>query len=222
MKILTKNLLILPLLLSLFSFTQDVEVASEPSDIDKLLDLVEENTLLRSKSNQERLDQFIKNRNQQQKLLNDARWLLKLEKDREQKLTKNFEDNDAKLSDLEEQLNLKIGTLGETFGVVRQISGDAKSTYSQSLTNLQFPSRIDFLADLAERKALPSVPELEKLWFTLLNEIYESGKVVSFDSPVLDTSGEAENQKVLRIGFIYIHFQKNYVVNSGLDILGEF
>ena len=82
MKILTKNLLILPLLLSLFSFTQDVEVASEPSDIDKLLDLVEENTLLRSKSNQERLDQFIKNRNQQQKLLNDARWLLKLEKDR--------------------------------------------------------------------------------------------------------------------------------------------
>ena len=60
MKILTKNLLILPLLLSLFSFTQDVEVATEPSDIYKLLDLVEENTLLRSKSNQERLDQFIK------------------------------------------------------------------------------------------------------------------------------------------------------------------
>ena len=211
MKILTKNLLILPLLLSLFSFTQDVEVASEPSDIDKLLDLVEENTLLRSKSNQERLDQFIKNRNQQQKLLNDARWLLKLEKDREQKLTKNFEDNDAKLSDLEEQLNLKIGTLGETFGVVRQISGDAKSTYSQSLTNLQFPSRIDFLADLAERKALPSVPELEKLWFTLLNEIYESGKVVSFDSPVLDTSGEAENQKVLRIGQFNAISSKKYL-----------
>ena len=211
MKILTKNLLLLPLLLSLFSFTQDVEVATEPSDIDKLLDLVEENTLLRSKSNQERLDQFIKNRNQQQKLLNDARWLLKLEKDREQKLTKNFEDNDAKLSDLEEQLNLKIGTLGETFGVVRQISGDAKSTYSQSLTNLQFPSRIDFLADLAERKALPSVPEMEKLWFTLLNEIYESGKVVSFDSPVLDTSGEAENQKVLRIGQFNAISSKKYL-----------
>ena len=211
MKILTKNLLLLPLLLSLFSFTQDVEVATEHSDIDKLLELVEENTLLRSKSNQERLDQFIKNRNQQQKLLNDARWLLKLEKDREQKLTKNFEDNDAKLSDLEEQLNLKIGTLGETFGVVRQISGDAKSTYSQSLTNLQFPSRIDFLADLAERKALPSVPELEKLWFTLLNEIYESGKVVSFDSPVLDTSGEAENQKVLRIGQFNAISSKKYL-----------
>ena len=76
---------------------------------------------------------------------------------------------------------------------------------------MQFPSRIDFLADLAERKALPSVPELEKLWFTLLNEIYESGKVVSFDSPVLDTSGEAENQKVLRIGQFNAISSKKYL-----------
>lgn len=202
MKIINKFLLLLTLSFASLIIAQDSsdEISIEPTDIDILLDLVEENTLLRTKENQDRLNEFISNRNKQQKLLNDARWLLKLEKDREAKLTKNFEDNDARLSDLEEQLNLKIGTLGETFGVVRQISGDAKSNYSQSLTNLQFPSRIDFLADLAERKALPSVPELEKLWFTLLNEIYESGKVVKFDSPVLDTSGDAETQEVLRIG----------------------
>ena len=202
MKIINKFLLLFTLSFASLIIAQDSsdEISIEPTDIDILLDLVEENTLLRTKENQDRLNEFISNRNKQQKLLNDARWLLKLEKDREAKLTKNFEDNDARLSDLEEQLNLKIGTLGETFGVVRQISGDAKSNYSQSLTNLQFPSRIDFLADLAERKALPSVPELEKLWFTLLNEIYESGKVVKFDSPVLDTSGDAETQEVLRIG----------------------
>jgi biopolymer transport protein ExbB len=202
MKTKINKFIILSFIFSGFALGQDVdtEIAIEPTDIEILLDLVEENTLLRTKDDQDRLNQFIRNRNQQQKLLNDARWLLKLEKDREAKLTKNFEDNDARLSDLEEQLNLKIGTLGETFGVVRQISGDAKSNFSQSLTNLQFPNRIDFLADLAERKALPSVPELEKLWFTLLNEIYESGKVVKFDSPVLDTSGDAESQEVLRIG----------------------
>ena len=34
----------------------------------------------------------------------------------------------------------------------------------------------------------------------LINARDKNGKVVSFDSPVLDTSGEAENQKVLRIG----------------------
>tara|TARA_B100002019_G_C21260759_1_gene596564 strand:- start:394 stop:1749 length:1356 start_codon:yes stop_codon:yes gene_type:complete len=213
MKIQIKKLYLLAFILPSLVFAQqeDSEVAVEPSDIDILLELVEENTLLRTKDDQDRLNEFISNRNKQQKLLNDARWLLKLEKDREAKLTKNFEDNDARLSDLEEQLNLKIGTLGETFGVVRQISGDAKSNFSQSLTNLQFPSRIDFLGDLAERKALPSVPELEKLWFTLLNEIYESGKVVKFQSPVLDTSGDAESQEVLRIGQFNAIADKRYL-----------
>ena len=213
MKTLIKKFYILPLIFCGFVTGQDAnsEVAIAPSDIDILLDLVEENTLLRTKDDQERLNQFIRNRNQQQKLLNDARLLLKLEKDREANLTKNFEDNDARLSDLEEQLNLKIGTLGETFGVVRQISGDAKSNFSQSLTNLQFSNRIDFLADLAERKALPSVPELEKLWFTLLNEIYESGKVVKFESPVLDTSGDAAEQEVLRIGQFNAISDKKYL-----------
>ena len=143
--------------------------------------------------------------------MNDAKWLLKKENDRERLLTKTFEDNDAKLSDLEEQLNLKIGTLGETFGVVRQISGDAKSTYSQSLTNLQFPNRIEFLADLAERKALPSVEELEKLWFTLLNEMYESGKVVSFNTSVLNPSGDIVNQEVLRVGQFNAVSEKKYL-----------
>ena len=79
------------------------------------------------------------------------------------------------MSDLEDQLNLKIGTLGELFGVVRQLSGDAKNTYSQSLTNLEFPSRIEFLGNLAERKELPKVDELERLWFELLNEMNASG-----------------------------------------------
>ena len=73
-----------------FGQNVDTEIAVEPSDIDVLLDLVEENTLLRTKSDQERLNQFIRSRNQQQKLLNDAKWLLKLEQDREARLTKNL------------------------------------------------------------------------------------------------------------------------------------
>ena len=192
-------------------FSQESEEEVVISDVDKLLILVEENTLLRSAQDKKRLNEFLEDKNKQQKLLNDAKWLLKKENDRERMLTKTFEDNDAKLSDLEEQLNLKIGTLGETFGVVRQISGDAKSTYSQSLTNLQFPNRIEFLADLAERKALPSVEELEKLWFTLLNEMYESGKVVSFNTSVLNPSGDIVNQEVLRVGQFNAVSEKKYL-----------
>ena len=200
-------LLLLPF--AIYSQEQTEEIVL--SDVDKLLQLVEDNSLLRSDEDKKRLNEFIKNKNKQQKLLNDARWLLKKEKDREALLTKTFEDNDAKLSDLEEQLNLKIGTLGETFGVVRQISGDAKSNYSQSLTNLQFPNRIDFLGDLAERKALPSVEELEKLWFILLNEMYESGKVVAFDTNILNEGGEIVSDEVIRVGQFNAISEKRYL-----------
>ena len=112
--------------------TIESEIAYVPSEIEELLELVKSNTTLRSVENKNRINLFLKNKSNQQKLLNDAKWLLTKENNREKKLTKQFEDNDSRLSDLEEQLNLKIGTLGELFGVVRQLSGDAKSNFNQS------------------------------------------------------------------------------------------
>ena len=193
------------LILSLSGFVagqniNDSIAINEPTEIEELLDLVKSNSTLRSIENQNRIDSFIKNKNNQQKLLNDAKWLLTKEKNREKKLTKMFEDNDSRLSDLEEQLNLKIGTLGELFGVVRQLSGDAKSNFNQSLTNLEYPNRIAFLGDLAERKALPTVDELNKLWFELLNEMNASGQISKFNASVLNTSGEEETFEVTRVG----------------------
>ncbi len=195
--------LILPILLCvpmLHSQDESEVVVQPPTDIEILLDLVKDSSTLRTKDDQKRLDDFLANKARQQKLLNDARWLLTKEKNREKVLTKTFEDNDKRLSDLEEQLNLKVGTLGETFGVVRQISGDAKSNFNQSLTNLQFPNREAFLGELAQRKALPKVSELEQLWFELLNEMYESGKVTSFNYDVFDTSGSSTSTQVIRVG----------------------
>lgn len=214
MKNLTKAL-ILPLFLfsTLEVKSQDVSIADPVvvTDIEQLLELVKDSATLRSSEDRKRLADFNKSKQKQAKLLADARWLLKKESNREKSLTKQFEDNDSQLSDLEEQLNLKIGTLGELFGVVRQLSGDAKSTYSQSLTNLEFPSRIDFLGNLAERKALPQVPELEQLWYELLNEMNASGKISKFRSEVLDTSGNASMQDIIRIGQFNAIADSNYL-----------
>ena len=189
----------------------DNEIAYVPSEIEELLELVKSNTTLRSVENKKRMNLFLKNKNNQEKLLNDAKWLLTKEKNREKKLTKQFEDNDSKLSDLEEQLNLKIGTLGELFGVVRQLSGDAKSNFNQSLTNLEFPDRIALLGDLAERKALPTVSELNALWYELLNEMNASGKVSKFNYSVLNTSGQDEVFEVTRVGQFNSIANKDYL-----------
>ena len=214
MKNLTKALILPLFLLSTLEVkSQDVSIADPVvvTDIEQLLELVKDSATLRSSEDRKRLADFNKSKQKQAKLLADARWLLKKESNREKSLTKQFEDNDSQLSDLEEQLNLKIGTLGELFGVVRQLSGDAKSTYSQSLTNLEFPSRIDFLGNLAERKALPQVPELEQLWYELLNEMNASGKISKFRSEVLDTSGNASMQDIIRIGQFNAIADSNYL-----------
>lgn len=198
------NFIVLPIILiTSFQLSAQQVSLSEPvevTDIEQLLELVKDSATLRSDEDKKRLADFNKSKQRQEKLLADAKWLLKVQSNREKKLTKQFEDNDSRLSDLEEQLNLKIGTLGELFGVVRQLSGDAKSTYSQSLTNLEFPSRVEFLGNLAERKELPQVAELEQLWFELLNEMNASGMVSKFSSEVLDTSGDSAVYDIVRIG----------------------
>ena len=209
------NFIVLPIILitsfqlsaQQVSFSEPVEV----TDIEQLLELVKDSATLRSDEDKKRLADFNKSKQRQEKLLADAKWLLKVQSNREKKLTKQFEDNDSRLSDLEEQLNLKIGTLGELFGVVRQLSGDAKSTYSQSLTNLEFPSRVEFLGNLAERKELPQVAELEQLWFELLNEMNASGMVSKFSSEVLDTSGDSAVYDIVRIGQFNAIADSNYL-----------
>ena len=209
------NLYLLPIILitSIQVSSQEVTLseAVEVTDIEQLLELVKDGATLRTEEDKKRLDSFNRSKQRQEKLLADARWLLKKESNREKRLTKQFEDNDSRLSDLEEQLNLKIGTLGELFGVVRQLSGDAKNTYSQSLTNLEFPSRIEFLGNLAERKELPKVNELERLWFELLNEMNASGKISKFSSEVLDTSGNSSLYDVIRIGQFNAVADSNYL-----------
>ena len=209
------NLYLLPIILitSIQVSSQEVTLseAVEVTDIEQLLELVKDGATLRTEEDKKRLDSFNRSKQKQEKLLADARWLLKKESNREKRLTKQFEDNDSRLSDLEVQLNLKIGTLGELFGVVRQLSGDAKNTYSQSLTNLEFPSRIEFLGNLAERKELPKVNELERLWFELLNEMNASGKISKFSSEVLDTSGNSSLYDVIRIGQFNAVADSNYL-----------
>ena len=209
------NFIVLPtILIATFQLSAQEVSISEPvevTDIEQLLELVKDSATLRSDEDKKRLADFNKSKQRQEKLLADAKWLLKVQSNREKKLTKQFEDNDSRLSDLEEQLNLKIGTLGELFGVVRQLSGDAKSTYSQSLTNLEFPSRVEFLGNLAERKELPQVAELEQLWFELLNEMNASGMVSKFSSEVLDTSGDSAVYDIVRIGQFNAIADSNYL-----------
>ena len=65
------------------------------------------------------------------------------------------------LAELETTLAERMGNLGELFGVVRQSSGDVQAALDDSMVSAQMPGRTQFLSDLAQRRELPTVPELQ-------------------------------------------------------------
>ena len=200
------NMRFLPLLVvSSLIFAQDnIEQPVEPiiTDLDRLVESVKKTASSRSAEDNARLQKFLSDKNRQQYLLNQMKAKLNAEEDRSTRLTKEYEDNDSKLADLEEQLTLKLGSFGELFGIVRQTAGESKGQFSLSLTNIEFPERIEFLGDIAERKSLdlPTNEELERLWYEILNELNQSGKIKEYSTQILSESGEVVDADILRVG----------------------
>ena len=120
------------LLLASFVFAQeDPEQLVEPiiTDLDRLVESVKQTASSRSAEDNARLQRFLADKNRQQYLLNQMKAKLNAEEDRSLRLTKEYEDNDARLADLEEQLTLKLGSFGELFGIVRQTAGESKGQF---------------------------------------------------------------------------------------------
>jgi biopolymer transport protein ExbB len=69
-----------------------------------------------------------------------------------------------------------------------------------SLTSAQFPGRDRFFSELGQAKELPSIGDLERLWFEIQREMTESGKVVRFPTTIVDADGVPVEAEVVRIG----------------------
>jgi biopolymer transport protein ExbB len=86
------------------------------------------------------------------------------------------------------------------FGVVKQVSGQTRGEFKNSITNIDNPNRDAFLRNLAESKKLPNLNDISALWVELLKEISNAEDVKSFDTEVLTADGKLTNLNILRIG----------------------
>jgi biopolymer transport protein ExbB len=168
--------------------------------LEELARIVRDAVNTEAKINQEREAQFVRERNNQNNLLAQARQELTDENRRSDRLREEYDQNERSLAELETTLAERMGNLGELFGVVRQSSGDIQAALDDSMVTAQMPGRTQFLSDLAQRRELPTVPELRQLWSAMVTEIAESGKVVKFTAPVERTNGERENLEIVRLG----------------------
>lgn len=194
----------------LFSIAVAVFLAATPAlaqdgppkakSLDELLQQVQAGWRVEREELQKREEEFKRSKEAQQAKLAEARATRAGAEARSEQLERRFEENELRTSELEDTLRERLGNLGELFGAVRQVSGDAAGHIENSVVSSQLPGRAEFLKQLGQAKALPSIESLEKLWFTLQQEMTESGKVVRFPAQVVDAGGNEAERQVVRIG----------------------
>ncbi len=189
-------------LISVSAFSADGD--QKAASLDELLKLIKEAKISESKEQKERETKFIKERNNQAKLLKEAKATLAAEEARSERLDKRFSENELKMTDLQEQLDNRMGSLKELFGHLSSAAGDVMVTLNQSIVSAQYPGRTKPLQDLIKKTSgttttLPKMEEIEALWFEINREMIEGGKVVKFPATIF-ADGQQVEREIVRIG----------------------
>ncbi len=177
-----------------------VTVANAAANLDELLDQTKNARAKEAQINSQREQQFLADRNHQADLLAQAQREKAAEEARSKQLSAQFDANEKKLTELQQLLDAKGGNLGELFGVTRQVANDVSSVLFNSMISAQFPNRDDVITKMSKAKSLPSIDQLEALWFEMQREATETGRVVKFKTKVVTPKGEPEDAEVVRVG----------------------
>lgn len=153
-----------------------------------------------TRENRAREQAFQQNRNQRKAMLDATLAELRDEQAKTERLKARFDANEQELEALSETLRIRIGDMGEMFGIARQVAGETKGTIESSLVTAQLKERGDIANKLAGAAALPSIKDLRELQALLLEEMIESGKVVRFETEVEDAGGVTVQRPVVRVG----------------------
>jgi biopolymer transport protein ExbB len=191
-------------------------LAQEAKSLDELLRFVKQGQAAEAKENREREQRFANDK------ANQAAELRRAEEERARQealsteLENTFEENELLIVQKQAQLQEKLGTLTELFGHLTSASGDLASNLEVSLASAQYPDREVFLRDLVGKMSssddLPSIEEIERVWFELMREIRETGVVTTFSADVSSPGGERAERQVLRVGaFNIVDTDGNYL-----------
>ncbi|HYB98506.1 MAG TPA: MotA/TolQ/ExbB proton channel family protein [Candidatus Limnocylindrales bacterium] len=193
--------------------------ADKPATLEELLERTRNARAEHEKVNAERERIFLASKQDQARMLAEAVRKRDEAEARSKALSARFDENERKLAEQEDLMNQRMGSLGELFGVVRQVAGDGANVMYTSLLSAQYPGRDKFFTELGKAKFLPSTEDLERLWFELQREMTESGRVVRFPATIVEASGNARQAQVVRIGSFVAMSEGRYL--NYLPSLGQ-
>ena len=195
-----------------------------PADtLGDLLKNVEERRVVESREHVQRERDFLARRANQQNMLDDAEAEKRREELRSERLETQFEENEIRIGNLTEQLDKRLGSLRELFGVLQQVAGDTRGVFEGSIVSAEYPGRGKPLGELAAKMGsatqLASIEEMEELWEALQQEMNRTGEISRFTATVNRLDGIQEQRQVVRVGAFNIVGEDGYL-NYDIDVGG--
>jgi len=179
-------------------------MAQDAKTLDELLQMIENSTLSESSEYRKREATFKREQRTQAQQLKKAENTKAAEERRSDRLEQVIRDNDLLLAGLREQRDNLLGSLKELFGHLTGAAGDIRANLNQSIVSAQIPGRTEFLDTIIEKMSsdtrLPSIEDIEKLWYEQQREMIESGRIVKFNRSVLLANGTQDEMEVVRVG----------------------
>ena len=224
------RLITLLLFLPIFMIAQDESQEEVPIPIEEqrnnkikaLLNVVKENKSIYVQKDQVRVKNFIDLVDERESMLAKAKRDLANEKIRNENLENRFEANEKELAELEESLQIKIGVLGELFGVTRQFAGELLASTEKAVTFSEYPERVGVLRDIGETQ-VHDLNQLQNLWISYLDEIVSSGEVKTVEANIIDRDGESITGEIVRYGHFTTTYKNKFVTPvpelSGFELL---
>ena len=203
-----------------------VHAVEQAASVDELLRLVKSAKISESKQHKQREKEFLGAKSEQQRLLGRAKAEKIAQERKSEQLEQLFAENEIKLEAQNELLQRRLGSLKELFGHLTSTAGDAVATMEQSIVSVQFPGRTARLQELINKMSsntkLPTLEEIEGLWFEIHREMIESGRVVHFAAEFIRANGEKANQDVVRVGSFNLMSDGLYLMyEPGTGVLSE-
>jgi len=206
---------VIPIVVYAMLITMPIRAEENAISLDELLKRVEQGHIKDMEENKAREEKFQTTKDRQSALLADVIKLRKEEENKSKQLEISFDENEQTIGESQQELTLRLGDLKELFGIIQQVTGDARGQFENSLTNIHYPERITFMNKLVEKVSsysqLAPMSDIEHLWFELQREMTASGKVIRFPATIVAADGVTRKQDVIRIGLFNVISNGKYL-----------
>ncbi len=187
----------LPLVVTLLASTTTVAMASE---LDVLLESVRAEAQQQSASNRERETRFLNRRNEQSRLLSDAKAAVARSEREAEALRKQIKELGEKLAERKADLEKRSGDLQGVAATLRDAATGTLEQLSSSLVSLDDPQRLSRVTALTRVSDVPASSELESLWLELQSEATALATVRKIRVPVGTVDGDLVPTHITRYG----------------------